>query len=91
MKYIIALALGVAFTACGGGKDATSSCKDLCTTAGFTSSRVDTQPKEVNCFCSGGTGTVTAAACTSMCTGVGKAKSQVFGQSAGASDACQCE
>lgn len=74
-----------------GGKDATGSCKDLCTQAQFTSSRVDSQPNEINCFCTG-TGTVTTSSCKTMCDGLGKAKSQAFKANASAAnpDSCQC-
>lgn len=75
-----------------GSKDPTSSCKDLCTGAGFSSSRVDVQSNETNCFCSGGTGTVTDAACTTMCKGSGKSKAQTFkaDKNAANMDSCQC-
>lgn len=71
------------------GKSAADSCKDMCTSAGFTSSRVDEQPNETNCFCTG-SGTITPAACTSMCSGLGKAKSQPFTSNSPTANACQC-
>ena len=70
-------------------KDPASACTDLCTGAGFSSSRVDAQPHETNCFCTG-SGTVSAAACTNMCTSLGKAKSEPFGNGAQGPNACQC-
>jgi len=99
-----ALALLVVITtlvACGSDdstetKDAATSCKDLCSASGFSSSRVDAQPNEINCFCSGGSGTVTAATCTDGCKSQGKSKSQPFKASGPAAapgmalDSCQC-
>ncbi|MBS2015417.1 MAG: hypothetical protein JST00_21190 [Deltaproteobacteria bacterium] len=74
----------------GASNDPASTCTSLCTKAGFTTSRLDSQPNELNCFCSGGSGAVTQAICTEGCTGLGKSKAQPFGQSAGKMDACQC-
>lgn len=71
-------------------KDPGKACTDLCTGAGFSSSRVDAQPHETNCFCTG-TGTVSAQACTNMCTSIGKANSQPFGNGAQGPNACQCD
>jgi len=70
-------------------KDPATACTDLCTGAGFSSSRVDAHPHETNCFCTGN-GTVSAAACTNMCTSLGKAKSEPFGNGAQGPNACQC-
>ena len=70
-------------------KDPGGACTDLCTGAGFSSSRVDDHPHETNCFCTG-TGTVTAQACTNMCTSIGKTKSEPFGNGAQGPNACQC-
>ena len=70
-------------------KDPAGACTDLCTGAGFSSSRVDAQPHETNCFCTGN-GTVSAQACTNMCTSIGKAKAEPFGKGAQGSNACQC-
>jgi len=96
LSFVALLSVGLLTGACGSddasSSDATSSCKDICTAAAFTSSRVDVQPNEINCFCSGGTGTVTDAICKDGCTKQGKAKSQPFKTPAAASmDACQCE
>lgn len=74
----------------GTSTDKAGSCKDLCTKAGFTSSRLDEQPNEINCFCTGGSGNVDAKACTDMCTGFGK-KGATFKTSNQAVDACQCD
>jgi hypothetical protein len=90
---IRALALGLfclAAACSGGGADATASCKDLCTGAGFTSYTVDAQSNETNCFCTGGTGNVDAAACTKMCTALGKGTAQAFKSKGTNVDACQC-
>lgn len=93
---VIVSALFVSLVACSGdddegGKDPAASCKDLCTTAGFGDGRADVQPHEVNCFCTGGTGTISAAACTDMCTSIGKSGSQPFGTGPQGANACQCE
>lgn len=92
-----ALAVSAVLLACssdssssGSSSDPASSCTSMCAKAGFASSRVDVQPNEINCFCTG-TGTMTAAICTEGCTGLGKSKSQPFGSAAGKMDACQCE
>ncbi len=86
-------ALLITLAACGSddeaSKDPATACTDLCTGAGFTSSRVDAQPHETNCFCTG-SGTVSAAACTNMCTSLGKTKSEPFGNGAQGPNACQC-
>ena len=71
--------------------DSAASCTSLCTGAGFSAGRADVQPNEINCFCTGGSGVVTASACKSMCDGLGRATSAPFGGSAGAENACQCE
>jgi hypothetical protein len=73
------------------GANPESSCKDMCTSTGFSSSRVDVQPNETNCFCAG-PGTVTTEACTQMCSALGKGKPAQF-RSGGASkpDSCQCQ
>lgn len=88
------LALTALLVACSSDSSSSSdpagSCTSMCTKAGFASSRVDVQPNEINCFCTG-TGTMTAAICTEGCTGLGKGKSQPFGSAAGKMDACQCE
>lgn len=88
------LALTALLVACSSDSSSSSdpagSCTSMCTKAGFASSRVDVQPNEINCFCTG-TGTMTAAICTEGCTGLGKSKSQPFGSAAGKMDACQCE
>lgn len=95
MACLIALtALGIG--ACGSDSSNSStsatpeaSCKELCTKSGFQSSRVDNQPNEINCFCSGGAGAVADADCTSTCTGLGK-KGQAFKSTGAAVDSCQC-
>lgn len=82
-----ALALTVA---CGDDEetgDVKGSCDSMCKSAGFTASRLDEQPHELNCFCTGGTGTVTAEACTNMCKSAGK-PGEPFGKGP---DACQCQ
>jgi hypothetical protein len=73
-----------------GGKDPSSTCAEMCTGAEFGSSRVDAHPHEINCFCTGGTGTVSATACTNMCSALGKTKSEPFGNGPQGPDACQC-
>lgn len=88
------LAVAALLVACSSdsstSSDPAGSCTSMCTKAGFASSRVDVQPNEINCFCTG-TGAMTAAICTEGCTGLGKSKSQPFGSAAGKMDACQCE
>ena len=93
----VVLAVGVVLvsvSACSSddeaSKDPGAACKDVCSSAGFTSSRVDAQPHETNCFCTGGTGTVTPAACTEMCSALGKGKSEPFGAGPQGANACQC-
>ena len=83
-------ALAISLAACGGSADSETSCKDLCTGAGYTNSSVDVQPHEVNCFCSGGSGTVSADACTKMCTDLGKSSAQTFKSGGTAVNSCQC-
>ncbi len=63
----------------------------MCKGGGFTSSRVDVQPNETNCFCVGA-GTVTAAACTDMCSRATGMPGAPFTSGAGvmSSNACQC-
>ena len=74
-----------------GTKDPATSCNDLCTSAGFGDGRADVQPNEINCFCTGGSGTISATACTDMCSSIGKSKSEPFGSGAGqTANACQC-
>lgn len=73
-------------------KDAAGACKDLCSAAGFGSSNAQEFPQEINCTCSGGTGTVAAQACTDMCTGIGRSKGQPYKNNGGGTppDSCQC-
>lgn len=73
-----------------GSADPTASCAALCKSASFSGSRVDNQPNEINCFCTGGGGTVAAQACTDTCAKLGKSKAQAFKSTGGAVDACQC-
>ena len=71
--------------------DAAGACKDMCSRIGFATSRVDVQPNETNCFCSGA-GTVTQDECTKMCTAIGKGTAQPFRSGAAAGDdSCQCQ
>lgn len=94
------LALGLALlsapVACGGDEDEAKTpeagCKSLCTDSGFASSRVDVQPNEVNCFCTGGgSSTVAAAACSKMCADIKRGNGQPFSGTGGPLDACQCQ
>lgn len=94
VRAAVVLLVGVlaAVTGCSDDddkKDAGGACTDLCTGAGFSSSRVDDHPHETNCFCTGA-GTVSAQACTNMCTSIGKTKSEPFGNGAQGPNACQC-
>ncbi len=95
-SLFVAVALAPFINACGSDdeakKDAAGSCKDLCTSTGFSSSNVQEFPHEVNCTCSAGTGTVAAQACTNMCTAIGKAKGQPYKNGGGTTppDSCQC-
>ncbi|HVJ94047.1 MAG TPA: hypothetical protein VM580_29865 [Labilithrix sp.] len=70
-------------------KDPATACKDMCSAVGFSGSRIDNQPHELNCFCTG-SGTVTPAACTDMCKSTGKAKGEPFGSGQSGPNACQC-
>ncbi len=82
-------ALAIAQLGCGGSDPATS-CKDMCTEAGYSSSNTDVQPHEINCFCSGGTGTVSADSCTKLCKALGKSSATAFKSSGTAVNSCQC-
>lgn len=94
---LIVSALFVSLVACSdddddkGGGDVAASCKSLCTTAGFGDGRADVQPHEINCFCTGGSGTITAAACADMCKSTDKSGSQPFGNGPAGANACQCQ
>src|SRR5687767_15004154 len=71
--------------------DVPGSCRELCTTSTFGSSRVDEQPNETNCFCSGGNGNVSDATCTNLCNKIGRPKAKTFNSGVGGNkDACQC-
>ncbi|MBX3222006.1 MAG: hypothetical protein KF795_15925 [Labilithrix sp.] len=71
--------------------DAAGACKDMCSGIGFATSRVDVQPSETNCFCSGA-GTVTQDECTKMCTAVGRGSAHPFRSGAAVGDdACRCQ
>lgn len=92
-SIVVLVAAFVSLAGCSGddegSKSPATACTDLCTGAGFSSSRVDDHPHETNCFCTG-SGTVSAAACTTMCTSIGKSTSEPFGNGANGPDACQC-
>lgn len=80
--------------ACGsddevGSSDPTAACDSMCKGGGFTASRLDAQPNETNCFCTGA-GTITAAACTDMCKSTGK-PGKPFGSGGATANACQCQ
>ncbi len=75
--------------ASSGSKSPEKACADVCAETKFSSSRVDVQPNETNCFCTGA-GTMTTDACTNMCSSLGKSKAQAFGSAAGPANACQC-
>lgn len=72
--------------------DPTAACDSMCKSTGFASSRVDAQPHETNCFCTG-TGTVTPAACTDMCSKAAGKPGAPFTSGAGVTNAnaCQCQ
>ena len=70
--------------------DAAGGCQDMCTKTGFSTSRVDVQPNETNCFCTGN-GTVTGQACTDMCKAIGKPGGEPFGSGSAGANACQCQ
>jgi hypothetical protein len=96
-SVLVVLASVLVLVACssddeaGGSKTPAAGCTDLCTAAAFSGSRVDVQPNEINCFCTGGTADVAAAACTSMCTSIGKTKGAPFKSGATNFNACQCD
>lgn len=85
------LCVGLALAAQGcGGSDPATSCKDMCTQAGYSGSNADVQPHEINCFCSGGTGAVSADSCTMLCKSLGKNSAMTFKSSGTVVNACQC-
>lgn len=97
MKLLSLIAVAAVLLACSSEKDdvtpaadASGSCTNLCAKSGFKAGRADVQPNEINCFCTDGAGTVAAAECTSMCSALGKSKSEPFGGTAGKPAACQC-
>lgn len=100
MKKLLSAFILVAAASCAGGPSSSSSsggnktpetaCSDLCTQEGFTSSSVMVETNETNCFCSGGSGTMTDGHCTAMCDSIGKDTAQTFGSGTGPKDACQC-
>ena len=69
----------------GESADATAVCETMCTDAGFSAGAADEYEHELNCFCSGGSGEVTASACTDLCTGLGWSAGDAF-----STEACQC-
>lgn len=88
---ILSLCFGLVFGAVGcGGSDPATSCKDMCTEAGYSSANADVQPNEINCFCSSGTGPVTAESCTKLCKALGKSTSTPFKSSGTVVNSCQC-
>ncbi|MBI5498275.1 MAG: hypothetical protein HY904_24955 [Deltaproteobacteria bacterium] len=74
----------------GSTTDPAAACAELCTKDGYSSSRVDVQSNETNCFCSSGTGPVTDADCAAMCTSMGMGNPQAFGSTGPTKDSCQC-
>ena len=80
-------------SACGAAKTPALACTDLCTGAGFTGGTSDVQSNETNCFCTGGSGTISDSACATMCTQAGKGSSTAFKSGAGVTtaNACQCQ
>jgi hypothetical protein len=95
-RVFIALSIvsAIALTAaCGDDEENANpkaSCDSMCKGAGFTTSNLDQQANETNCFCQGGNGTVSEAACTDMCKAVGK-PGKPFGPSGPTKTACQCQ
>jgi hypothetical protein len=88
---LLSLCFGLVIAAMGcGGSDPATSCKDMCTGAGYSSSNADVQPHEINCFCSGGTGTVTSESCTKLCQSLGKSSAMTFKSSGTVVNSCQC-
>src|SRR5688572_29885562 len=88
---VLFVCFGVSASCGDDAADPASACMSLCTSSGFSRSNIDVQPNETNCFCTGGSGTVSASACMSTCTDIDKTTSQVFGSGAGqTANACQC-
>jgi hypothetical protein len=91
---LAAVSVVVGLVACSddeAGPDVAGSCRELCTSSTFGSSRVDEQANETNCFCSGGTGNVSDATCTNMCNKIARPKAKAFTAGIGGNkDACQC-
>jgi hypothetical protein len=75
-------------------KDVGLACSEMCRDSGFTSSKKEEAPKEVNCYCSVGPASakVEDATCTKMCTAIGIGAGKPFGATgAGNANSCQCQ
>ncbi|MCW5832957.1 MAG: hypothetical protein KIS78_11155 [Labilithrix sp.] len=91
--FVVAVLLVATTTGCGDDDDdgdVNAACDAMCKGAGFTSSRLEEHGHETNCFCTGGSGTVSADACTNMCKSTGKPGSP-FGSGPAGANACQCQ
>src|SRR5688500_14688695 len=76
--------------AAGAKSDPAAACDSMCKGAGFSGSNVDSQPHETNCFCTG-TGTVSAAVCTDMCSKATGKPGKPFRSGGNTDNACQCQ
>jgi hypothetical protein len=75
-------------------KDVGIACSEMCRDSGFTSSKKEEAPTEVNCYCSVGPASakVEDATCTKMCTAVGIGAGKPFGATgSGNANSCQCQ
>ncbi len=90
MRRLFAGLALAALAACAGPTiDAAGSCRDLCKSAGAGGFSVESDANEVTCICAGGT--ITDAACHSMCAGVGKGNSRTAKSMTATTDnVCQC-
>lgn len=88
---VASLLFGLALAAAGcGSADPATSCKDLCTGAGYSGANADVQSHEINCFCTGGTAPVSAESCTKLCTSLGKSSAMTFKSAGTVVNSCQC-
>jgi hypothetical protein len=92
------LALAFALTtlvACGdkddSGESATgATCESMCADEGFDAGSLTEYDHEANCTCSGGSGVVSDAACTDLCTGLGWSAGETYSTTGGDMDSCSC-
>lgn len=91
---ILAFALA-SLVACGDKDDDTgaasgATCEGMCTDEGFDAGSLSEYDHEANCTCSGGSGVVSAEACTDLCTGMGWSAGETYSSTGGDLDSCSC-